>query len=146
MSENIPYLLTIHLIAVILWMVGMLYLPRIFVYHAQVQSGSEADGKFKEMEQGLMKVLLTPAMIAAFVTGIMLIMATGVMGPGNGGWFHTKLTLVVLMGGLHGMMSKFRKNFAQGQNTKSEGFYKKLNLVPGILMVLIIWLVMMKPF
>ena len=146
MSENIPYLLTIHLIAVILWMVGMLYLPRIFVYHAQVQAGSEADGKFKEMERGLMTVVLTPAMIVSFVTGIMLIMATGVLGPGNGGWLHTKLLLVVLLGGLHGMMSKFRKNFDQGQNTKSVGFYKTLNKIPGILMVLIIWLVMMKPF
>ena len=146
MSDNIPYLLTIHLISVILWMVGMLYLPRIFVHHAQVKAGSEADGKFQEMERGLVNAVLTPAMIVAFVTGIMLIVATGVMGPGNGGWLHTKLLLVVLMAGLHGMMSKFRKNFAQGQNTKSEGFYKNLNKIPGILMVLIVWLVVMKPF
>ncbi|MCC7261047.1 MAG: CopD family protein [Candidatus Latescibacteria bacterium] len=144
--ENTPLLITIHLIAVMLWMVGMLYLPRIFVYHTQVQPGSEADGKFKEMEQGLMAVLLTPAMIIVFITGILLIVATGVMGPGNGGWFHTKLLLVVLLGGLHGMMSKFRKDFAKGQNTKSEGFFKTLNKVPGVLMAFIVWLVIMRPF
>ena len=144
MIENIPYLVTLHLIALILWMVGMLYLPRIFVYHAQVQTGSEADGKFKEMERGLMAALLNPAMIVTFVTGILLIVAM----PGymQQGWLHSKLLLVLLMGGVHGMLSKFRKNFDQGQNIKSEGFYKKLNLVPGILIVLIVWLVIMKPF
>lgn len=144
MSEDIPYLLTLHLIAVILWMVGMLYLPRIFVYHAQVQAGSEADGKFKEMERGLVKVVLTPAMIATFLTGILLIVAMPVYM--QQGWLHTKLLLVVLMAGLHGIMSKFRKDFDKGQNTKSEGFYKNLNKVPGVLMVLIVWLVVMKPF
>ncbi len=144
MLENIPYLVTLHLIAVTLWMVGMLYLPRIFVYHTQVQPGSEADGKFKEMEQGLLMSLLTPAMIVAFVTGILLIMAMPVYM--QQGWMHTKLLLVVVMGALHGMMSKFRKDFAKGQNTRSEGFYKSLNLVPGALMVLTVWLVIMKPF
>lgn len=144
MIENIPYLVTLHLIALILWMVGMLYLPRIFLYHAQVQPGSEADGKFKEMERGLMAALLNPAMIVAFVTGILLIVAMPVYM--QQGWLHTKLLLVLLMGGVHGMLSKFRKDFDKGQNTKSEGFYKKLNLVPGVLMVLIVWLVIMKPF
>ncbi|MSR82256.1 MAG: CopD family protein [Candidatus Latescibacteria bacterium] len=139
-----PYLVTLHLIALILWMVGMLYLPRIFLYHAQVQPGSEADGKFKEMERGLMAALLNPAMIVAFVTGILLIVAMPVYM--QQGWLHTKLLLVLLMGGVHGMLSKFRKDFDKGQNTKSEGFYKKLNLVPGVLMVLIVWLVIMKPF
>ena len=144
MIENIPYLVTLHLIALILWMVGMLYLPRIFLYHAQVQPGSEADGKFKEMERGLMAALLNPAMIVAFVTGILLIVAMPVYM--QQGWLHTKLLLVLLMGGVHGMLSKYRKDFDKGQNTKSEGFYKKLNLVPGVLMVLIVWLVIMKPF
>ncbi len=69
MNENIPYLLTIHLISVILWMVGMLYLPRIFVYHAQVQSGSEADAKIREMERGVMKVLLAPSVIVTLLPG-----------------------------------------------------------------------------
>lgn len=144
MLENIPYLVALHLIALILWMVGMLYLPRIFVYHAQVQPGSEADGKFKEMERGLVKAVLNPAMIATFLTGILLIVAMPVYM--QQGWLHTKLLLVVLMAGLHGMMSKFRKDFDKGQNTKSEGFYKTLNKIPGVLMVLIVWLVVMKPF
>ena len=144
MLEHVPYLVTLHLIALILWMVGMLYLPRIFVYNAQVQAGSEADGKFREMERGLMMAVLNPAMIATFLTGILLIVAMPVYM--QQGWMHTKLLLVLVMGGLHGMMSKFRKNFAQGQNTKDEGFYRNLNLVPGILMALIVWLVIMKPF
>lgn len=144
MLENIPYLVTIHVIAVILWMVGMLYLPRIYVYHTQVQPGSEADTKFQEMERGLLTVVLTPAMIVAFVTGILLIMAVPVYM--QQGWMHTKLLLVVGMGGLHGMMSKFRKDFAKGQNTRSQGFYQTLNKIPGVLMALIVWLVIMKPF
>lgn len=144
MLENIPYLVTIHLIAVILWLVGMLYLPRIFVYHAQVQPGSEADGKFREMERGLMVVVLNPAMIVSFITGILLIVAMPVYM--QQGWMHTKLLLVVMMGGLHGMMSKYRKDFDKGQNTRSEGFFRTLNKIPGILMVLIVWLVIMKPF
>ena len=144
MLENIPYLVALHLIALILWMVGMLYLPRIFVYHTQVQPGSEADGKFKEMERGLMAALLNPAMIVTVLTGILLIVAMPLYM--KQGWLHTKLLLVLLMGGLHGMMSKCRKDFDKGQNTKSEGFYKNLNLVPGVLMVLIVWLVIMKPF
>ncbi|MBI2502426.1 MAG: protoporphyrinogen oxidase HemJ [Candidatus Latescibacteria bacterium] len=139
-----PYLVTIHLIAVILWLVGMLYLPRIFVYHAQVQPGSEADGKFREMERGLMVVVLNPAMIVSFITGILLIVAMPVYM--QQGWMHTKLLLVVMMGGLHGMMSKYRKDFDKGQNTRGEGFFRTLNKIPGILMVLIVWLVIMKPF
>jgi putative membrane protein len=142
--ENVPYLVALHLIALILWMAGMLYLPRIFVYHAQVQPGSEADGKFREMERGLMVVVLNPAMIVSFITGILLLVAMPVYL--QQGWMHTKLLLVVLMGGLHGMMSKYRKDFGKGQNTRSEGFYKTLNKIPGVLMVLIVWLVIMKPF
>jgi len=142
--EHIPYLVTLHLIALILWMAGMLYLPRLFVYHASVQPGSEADGKFKEMERGLMSALLNPAMIATFLTGILLIVAMPMYM--KQGWLHTKLLLVLVLGGLHGMMSKYRKDFDRGQNARSEGFYRNLNLVPGILLVLIVWLVIMKPF
>ena len=142
--ENMQYLIVVHLIAIVFWMVGMLYLPRIYVYHTQVQPGSEADAKFKEMERGMMRVVINPAMLVTLLSGILLIMAEPVYM--QQGWLHTKLLLVVVLGGLHGMMSKFRKNFDQGLNTKSEGFYKNLNKIPGILMVLIIWLVIMKPF
>jgi putative membrane protein len=142
--ENIPYLVTLHLIALILWMAGMLCLPRLFAHHAQVQPGSETDAKFKEMERGLLAALLNPAMIATFLTGILLIAAMPVYL--KQGWLHTKLLLVLVLGGLHGMMSKYRKDFDRGQNTRSEGFYRNLNLVPGILMALIVWLVIMKPF
>jgi len=139
-----PWLKAAHLVAVMVWMVGLLYLPRIFVHHARVQPGSEADDQFKMMERGLLRVALNPAMIAAFLTGILLIVAQ--MHLLKGGWLHTKLLLVVLMAGLHGMMSKYRKDFARGQNLRTEGFYKGLNKIPGILMALAVLLAVLKPF
>lgn len=143
LADYYPWLKAVHLISVMIWMAGLLYLPRIYVYHAKVESGSQADSQFKAMERGLLRVVLNPAMIAVFLTGIALIAATW---PIAGGWLHAKLLLVVLMAGLHGMMSKYRKDFDRGQNRKSEGFYKNLNKVPGLLLVLIVWLVVLKPF
>lgn len=138
-----PWLKAVHLISVMVWMAGLLYLPRLYVYHVQVQPDSEADEKFKSMERGLLRVAMNPAMIAAFITGGLLLIATW---PWTGGWLHAKLLLVVVMAGLHGVMSKYRKDFDQGQNRRSEGFYKNLNQFPAILMVAIVLLAVLRPF
>jgi len=134
----------LHLIAVISWMAGMLYLPRIFVYHADVKVGSEMDEKFKIMEHRLLRYIINPAMIVAFLLGVWLIYIIGM--KNMGGWFHIKALLLVFMFGVHGMLSKYRKAFARGENKKSAKFYRILNEVPTVLMVVIVILAVVKPF
>ena len=144
LSEYYLWLKAFHIIFVISWMAGMFYLPRLYVYHTQVTPGSEADGTFKVMERRLLRIIMNPAMIIAFVTGILLIIATGAGAPGTGYWMHIKLVLVLGMGAVHGMLSSYRKAFERGENQKSEKFYRLLNEAPTVLMVAIVLLVVIK--
>ena len=96
LSQYYLWLKAIHIIFVISWMAGMFYLPRLYVYHTQVTPGSEADEIFKVMERKLMRIIMNPAMIVAFITGILLIIATGAGAPGTGYWMHVKLVLVLV--------------------------------------------------
>ena len=143
-SEYYLWLKAIHVIFVIAWMVGMFYLPRLYVYHCQVTLGSEADETFKVMERKLLRVIMNPAMIVSFITGILLIFATGAGAPGTGYWIHIKLVLVLAMAALHGMLSSYRKAFARGENQKSERFFRILNEVPTVLVIVIVLLVVVK--
>lgn len=145
-TEPYLWLKALHLIAVISWMAGMLYLPRLFVYHTQVAVGSEASELFKVMERKLMRVIINPAMIATWVLGLWLAMVTHAFDPANGKWLHAKLALVLLMQISHAMMSRYRKAFYRDQNTKSERFFRIFNEVPAVLMVVIVLLVVLKPF
>lgn len=135
----------LHIISFTAWMAGMFYLPRLYVYHCQVTPGSEADQLFQTMERRLLRAIMNPAMIATFVFGLwMLHVSPEWM---KQGWMHAKLTLAVLcMGGVHGMLSKYRKDFARGQNRKSEKFFRILNEVPTALFVGIVLLAILKPF
>ena len=144
LSEYYLWLKAFHIIFVISWMAGMFYLPRLYVYHTQVTPGSEADETFKVMERRLLRIIMNPAMIIAFVTGILLIIATGAGAPGTGYWMHIKLVLVLGMGAVHGMLSSYRKAFERGENQKSEKFYRLLNEAPTVLMVAIVLLVVIK--
>jgi len=144
LSEYYLWLKALHIIFVISWMAGLLYLPRLYVYHTQVTPGSEADETFKVMERRLLRIIMNPAMIIAFISGILLIIATGAGAPGTGYWMHIKLVLVLGMGAVHGMLSSYRKAFARGENQKSEKFYRLLNEVPTLLMVVIVLLVVIK--
>lgn len=144
LSEYYLWLKALHIIFVISWMAGLLYLPRLYVYHTQVTPGSEADETFKVMERRLLRIIMNPAMIIAFISGILLIIATGAGAPGTGYWMHIKLVLVLGMGAVHGMLSSYRKAFARGENQKSEKFYRLLNEVPTLLMVAIVLLVVIK--
>ena len=134
----------LHVIAVISWMAGMLYLPRLFVYHVENASEPAAAAMLVTMERRLLRFIINPAMIATFVLGGLLITANpDVM---QGGWMHAKLTLVLLMGAVHGVLSKYRRQLAAGTCQKSAKFFRILNEVPTALMIGIVILVIVQPF
>ncbi len=132
-----------HIIAVIAWMAGMLYLPRLFVYHARVAPGSEASETFKVMERRLLRAIMTPAMILTWLLGITLVIEGGWL---TAGWFHAKLALVLLMTALHGLMSRWRREFERDQNRHSPKFFRIINEIPTLLLIAIVILVTVKPF
>jgi len=133
----------LHVIAVISWMAGMLYLPRLFVYHCDAEIGSRQSETFKLMERRLLKAIINPAMIATWILGLYLAWAGHWF---SSGWFHGKLTLVLIMSGVHGFLSARVRDFAADRNTRSAKFYRIINEVPTILMILIVILVIVKPF
>lgn len=133
----------IHILAVISWMAGLLYLPRLYVYHSQVSPGSEADEKFKVMERKLLRGIMNPAMIASWIFGLW---TAHELSAWDQGWFHAKLTLVVLMTVAHMVYAKHRKSFEQGANQKPERYFRIINEVPAVLMIGIVILVVVKPF
>lgn len=140
------YVKAFHLISVISWMAGMFYLPRLFVYHASATPGSELSETLKVMEYRLLRFIINPAMIASWVFGLTLIFAFGIIDFSTDIWLHVKLTLVIALSAFHGMLSKWRKQFAADQNTRSPKFYRIANEVPTILMIVIVILVIVKPF
>lgn len=133
-----------HLIFVISWMAGLLYLPRLFVYHTRAKKNSELDLTLKIMEEKLMKIIINPAMLLSLLFGLILILINGF--GSMGGWLHAKLFLLILLLGFHGACSKWRKNFYKNINTKSEKFYRIVNEVPALLMAFIVLLAVVKPF
>ncbi|WP_153771632.1 protoporphyrinogen oxidase HemJ [Labrenzia sp. CE80] len=134
---------SIHVISIIAWMAGMLYLPRLFVYHVDAEVGSDKSETFKVMERRLLKAIINPAMISAWIFGLW---AAYEIGAFSQGWFHAKLTLVLLMSAAHGYLSGCVKRFARDENKKSAKFYRILNEVPTVLMIFIVILVIGKPF
>ncbi len=133
-----------HVISMIAWMAATFYLPRLFVYHCQVPPGSAESERFKVMEYRLMKAIMNPAMIATWCFGILLVLTPGII-DWTAGWWHVKLTCVLLMSGLHGATSRWRKDFLHDRNTRSEKFYRIANEVPTVLMVIIVIMVIVKP-
>jgi len=134
----------IHLIAVISWMAGLLYLPRLFVYHTGAGVGSELSETLKTMEYRLLKFIMNPAMMISWLIGILMIMANPAVF--DGGWMHIKFPAVILMTVLHMVFGKWRKNFANDANTRSDKFYRWWNEGPTVLMILIVLLAVAKPF
>jgi len=135
----------LHIIAVISWMAGMLYLPRLFVYHTQVKAGSEASELLKVMERRLLRFIINPAMIVTWGAGLYLISYTNAMDPANGTWMHWKLMMLVGMQVVHAMLARHRKQFARDANTKSTKYYRILNEVPTLLLIIIVILVVVRP-
>ena len=138
-----PWIKAMHVIAVISWMAGMLYLPRLFVYHCEAEVGSRQSETFKVMERRLLKAIINPAMAITWLAGIYLAWSGHWY---TSGWFHGKLTLVLILSGVHGFFSRAVKDFAADRNTRSQKFYRIINEVPTALMVLIVILVIVKPF
>ncbi|MDX1581475.1 MAG: protoporphyrinogen oxidase HemJ [Alphaproteobacteria bacterium] len=132
----------LHIIAVIAWMAGMLYLPRLFVYHAETAVGSETSETFKVMERRLLKAIINPAMIAVWVLGILLLWKYN-WAYLQEGWMHIKLTLVIIMSGIHGMFVGHVRKFAEDKREKSAKFYRILNEVPTVLMIGIVFAVVL---
>jgi protoporphyrinogen IX oxidase len=133
----------LHVISVIAWMAGMLYLPRLFVYHCEADAGSKQSETFKVMERRLFKAIINPAMVVTWLAGLYLAWAGHWL---SAGWFHGKLFLVVVLSGFHGLFSRWVKDFANDRNSHSQKFYRIINEVPTILMIGIVVLVIVKPF
>ena len=133
----------LHVIAVIAWMAGMLYLPRLFVYHCDAEIGSKQSETFKVMERRLLKAIINPAMVVSWLAGLYLAWAHHWFAAG---WLHGKLLLVLVLSGVHGFFSRRIKDFAADRNARSQKFYRIINEVPTILMIGAVILVVVKPF
>jgi putative membrane protein len=144
LAEYYSWIKAIHVIAVISWMAGMLYLPRLFAYHVNTKIGSELDQTFQIMERRLLRIIMNPAMIVTLISGLAMVIVYGLYNLT--GWFHVKVTMVSLLFVMHGLMSKWRKEFTIGENIRSEKFYKFFNEVPTLAMIIIIIMVVVKPF
>ena len=133
----------VHVIAIISWMAGMLYLPRLFIYHCDAPTGSQQSETFKVMEQRLLRIIMNPAMVIAWVLGVWLAWKAQFF---SSGWFHVKLTLALLLSGVHGYFSAAVRAFAEDRNVKAARFWRIINEAPTLLMVGIVILVIVKPF
>ncbi len=133
----------LHVISVIAWMAGMLYLPRLFVYHAEATKGSEVSETFKVMERRLLKAIVNPAMILVFLTGFTLVYLTG---DWRDGWWQAKFVLVLGLAGLQGFFARCVRSFAGDRNERPARFYRIMNEAPTVLMILIVILAVVKPF
>lgn len=145
MAVDYLWLKALHIISVIAWMAGLLYLPRLYVYHAGVAVGSEASETFKVMERKLLRIIMNPAAIASLLTGGLLIINLGDAAL-TSGWLHAKLTLLVGLGAMHGMMARWRKDFEADGNTRSSRYFRVINEAPTLLMIGIVVLAVVKPF
>lgn len=135
---------TIHIISVISWMAAMFYMPRLFVYHTRAEKGSEMYETFKIMEVKLQKIIMNPAMVFTYISGLLTAYIYGLVALGI--WFHIKMLAVLTLTILHAFISKWRKDFAFGNNKYSEKFYRVINEVPVILMIIAVTMVVVKPF
>ena len=137
------WLKALHIVAAISWMAGMLYLPRLFVYHAAAEAGSAQSETFKVMERRLLKAIMLPAMIVTWIAGIILMIQGQWF---TAGWFHGKLVLVLAMTAMHGLLSRWARDFAADRNRHSQKFYRIANEIPTVLVIAIVVLVVVKPF
>jgi putative membrane protein len=140
-----PWVKSLHIISVIAWMAGMLYLPRLFVYHADAPAGSGQAATFAVMERRLLRGIMNPAMGGVFLFGIALALTPGVV-DWSDGWIHAKLTLVAILTVYHHLLARWRKDFAAGNNRRTARFYRMVNELPALLMAGIVILVVVRPF
>lgn len=144
LAQYYEWLKAAHVIGVICWISGMLYLPRLFVYHADAEVGSELDMTLQVMERRLLRIIMNPSMILVLVSGSINAVVYGISALGP--WFHIKILCVLMLLVAHGMFAKWRVAFASGKNVHSAKFYRYINEVPSIMMVIIVIMVIIKPF
>ncbi len=138
-----PWVKALHVIAVISWMAGLLYLPRLFIYHTDAAPGSEKAETFKVMEQRLLKIIMRPAMIFSWIFGLYLAWKVHQF---QGGWLHAKLLAVVLLSGTHEFFAKSARDFARDDIRHTARFWRLMNEIPTVLMIVIVILVIVQPF
>ncbi len=143
LGEAYLWVKALHIIAVIAWMAGMLYLPRIYVYHCEAEPGSAQSETFKVMERRLLRAIINPAMIAAWILGFMLVAHLDLWGEG---WMHGKFALLVAMQLIHAAFARWRWHFAADANRHEARFYRIVNEVPTVLMIGVVLFVVLRPF
>ena len=145
MDTLLLWIKALHVISVIAWMAGLLYLPRLFVYHCEAEPGSVQSETFKVMERRLLRAIMNPAMILAFIFGAIMLSTPGVVDWGSG-WIWVKLVSVILLTVMHVKFGRWRKDFEADANTRSTRTYRLANEVPTVLMVIIVVMVIVRPF
>ena len=141
-----PWTKALHVIAVIAWMAALLYLPRLFVYHAErASAGSKLSEIYQEMERKLLKTIMNPASVAAWIFGLMLVFTPGVL-DWTDGWVHVKAALVLAMTAFHLLLVRWWTDFAEDRNGRSGRFFRLANEVPAVLMIAIVAMVVARPF
>jgi putative membrane protein len=145
LSALYPWTKALHVISVIAWMAGLLYLPRLFVYHCAAAPGSEASETFKVMERRLLRAIMNPAMIATWIFGISLLLTPGIV-DWAAGWIWVKLALVLVLTGFHHALARWFKAFRADANRRPARFYRLVNEVPTLAMIVIVVMVIVRPF
>ncbi len=140
-----PWVKSLHILSVVAWMAGLLYLPRLFVYHASAPRGSEASETFKLMERRLLRAIMNPAMIATYIFGILLALIPGVV-EWSMGWIYIKLIGVAALTLFHHLLARWQREFAADANRRRARTYRFLNEIPTLLLILIVIMVVVKPF
>jgi putative membrane protein len=135
----------LHVISVIAWMAGMLYLPRLYVYHADTEIGSDKSETFKIMERRLLRAITNPAMIASFIFGGLMLATPGAI-DWSMGWIWVKIAMIVAMSGIHGLLARWRRDFEADRNVRPAKFYRMWNEAPTIPLIVIVIMVIVKPF
>jgi putative membrane protein len=145
LSEAYPWIKALHIISVVAWMAGLLYLPRLFVYHAGVAAGSETAETFKVMERRLLWAIMNPAMVATYVFGVLLAVTPHAI-DWSAGWIYAKLALVAALTIMHYCFAQWRRDFAADRNRRSARFYRIVNELPTVALIAIVILVVVRPF
>ena len=144
LAEHYLWLKALHLIAVIAWMAGMMYLPRLFIYHLESKKGGEAEKNFVVMERRLLKGIMNPAIGAVWILGILMLVANSA--TLSAGWFHVKLLFVILISGAHGFYASAQRKFEAGTRVRTAKFWRILNEAPFVGLIIIVFMVILKPF
>jgi protoporphyrinogen IX oxidase len=145
MAVLYPWIKALHVISIVAWMAGLLYLPRLFVYHADTAIGSPTAETFKVMERRLLRAIMNPAMVATLLFGILLALMPGVV-DWRQGWIYAKLVLVAALVYYHHQLARWRRDFERDVNCRRAGFYRFMNEIPTLILIAVVILVVVKPF